>query len=105
MTDTAPLPRPMALGEFTPFVGHMFDVDSSPKSIPIRLIEASPARYSGMGIKEPFTLIFHSTPDILLVDAIYSIKSGAFGPAAIFISSMLPPIGAAPGYYYQANFN
>lgn len=105
MTDVAPLPRPMAIGEFQPLVGLMFDVDCSPKAVAIRLIEASPAHFSGLGMKEPFTLVFHSTPDIRLIDGIYVMRCGPFGPESIQIGSMMTPIGGAPGYYYQAQFN
>ena len=95
----------MALGEFVPLVGQMFEVDCSPKAIAIRLIEASPARFGGQGLKEPFRLVFHSTPDIMLIEAIYVMRCGTFGPESIYLGSMVSPIGAAPGYYYQASFN
>lgn len=99
------LPRTIAIEEFLPLVGRMFEVDCDPKSVAIKLVEATPGRQRAFDDRPPFTLVFQSSPDILLVDGLYTMKCGAFGPDIIFISSMIPVPGAAPGYYYQANFN
>lgn len=105
MTDATPIPRAFQIDAFLPLIGQNFDVNCDPKTVQIKLIEARPGRQRGFDDRPPFTLIFHSSPQILLVDAIYVMKSQNFGPDAIFLSSLLQPPGSEPGYYYQATFN
>jgi hypothetical protein len=100
------LPRPMTIDEFTPLVGQDFEVDCTPDTATIRLIEASPLRDLGISGRPPFILVFHSAPEVMLIDGLYTMRCGSFGPAAIGIGSMVAPIGGAPGhYYYQSIFN
>lgn len=105
MQDDKPLPRQIPIEEFLPLVGQQFELDCDPKNVPVTLIEARPGRHRAFDDRPPYMLLFTSTPDILLADGLYVVKCGSFGPDTIFISSMLPPPGAAPGYYYQAVFN
>jgi hypothetical protein len=97
--------RPIGIEEFLPLVGRMFDVDCTPGTVAIKLIGATPGRPSGIPDHLPFTLIFHSTPDTLLVDGMYTMKCGSFGPDIIFVNAIAAPFRAEPGYYYQAAFN
>lgn len=100
------LPRPMTIDEFTPLVGQDFEVDCTPATATIRLVEATPLRDLGNSDRPPFILVFRSAPEVMLIDGIYTLRSGSFGPAAIGIGSMVAPIGGAPGhYYYQSIFN
>ena len=100
------LPRPMTLDEFTPLVGQDFAVDCSPATVTMRLVEAAPLRDQGTSERPPFILVFRSAPQAMLIDGIYTIRSGKFGPAAIGIGSLVAPIGAEPGhFYYQSIFN
>lgn len=99
-------PRPMTLDEFTPLVGQVFEVDCTPATATITLIEASPLRDMGVTDRPPFILVFRSAPEVMLVDGIYTMRSGPLGPVAIGIGSMVAPIGGAPGhYFYQSIFN
>ena len=100
------LPRPMTIDEFTPLVGQEFEVDCTPATAIIRLVEATPLRDLGISDRPPFILVFRSAPEMMLIDGLYTLRSGSFGPAAIGIGSMVAPIGGAPGhYYYQSIFN
>lgn len=82
------LPRPMTLDEFTPLVGQDFEVDCTPATATIRLVEASPLRDLGISDRPPFILVFCSSPEVMLIDGIYTMRCGSFGPAAIGIGSM-----------------
>jgi hypothetical protein len=105
MTDTAPLPRQIKIEEFLPLIGQVFDVKCDPKNVSLTLTEATPGRQRAFDDRPPFTLIFHSSPNILLVDGLYVMTCGGFGPDSVFIVPTIAHPGAAPGYYYQAVFN
>lgn len=100
-----PLPRPMTLDEFTPLVGREILLDSTPEPVRITLVEADSLPHDGHSERPPFALTFRSAPDALLIDGVYTMRAAGLEPAAVFISSLGAPIGAAPGYYYQAIFN
>lgn len=104
MTDQ-PLPRQIKIEEFLPLVGQAFEVDCEPRTALLTLVEATPGRQRAFDDRPPFTLIFHSTPEVLLMDGLYTMKSAGFGPDSIFLIPTVATPGAAPGYYYQAVFN
>lgn len=99
------IPRPMTVDDFVPLVGQDFILDCEPAEISIRLVEAKPLRDLGGG-RPPFILVFKSPPTAMLIDGIYTMRCGQFGPAAIGIGSLVAPVDAEPGhYYYQSVFN
>lgn len=97
--------RPMILDEFTPLLGRVFTADCEPKSVKLTLVEAYPLRASLTTIRPPFILIFYTPPEVLLVDGIYALRCGSWGPDHISIGSTLAPPEADAGHYYQAVFN
>lgn len=99
------LPRPMVIEEFTPLLGKAIKVDCAPRTVDITLIEATPLQDRGVTDRPPFILIFHSDARVQLVPAVYALRSGPFGPALVYLESVVPPVGAEPGNYYQAVFN
>lgn len=99
------IPRAMTIEEFTPLIGHEFLVDTTPQNVKLRLIEAIPRPNHAALDRLPFLLVFHSPADVYLIDGLYTMKCGALDPAAIGIGSVAPPVGAEPGFYYQAIFN
>ena len=105
MADPQPLPRQIPIEEFLPLVGKAFEVKCDPANVSLTLTEAIPGRHRAFDDRPPYTLIFHSAPQILLVDGLYVMTCGAFGPDTIFISPIIAAPGSAPGYYYQAVFN
>jgi len=99
----------LRLEHFQPLVGRMFLADCTPKAAEIMLAEArltAPSRdYVEQFGRLPFTLIFHTPPSRLLVEGIYQMKCGDFGPVPIYIEQTAPPVtGTVAGYYYQAVF-
>lgn len=101
------LPRTMILDEFLPLRGRAFQLDCDPKVATVTLVEATPLPQCApdSAIRPPFSLIFHSPADMLLVDGTYAMRCEDFGPDLIFITPVIARPGAAPGYYYQAVFN
>lgn len=105
MESQAPTLRPMWLEEFAPFVGRKFLADCAPKSVALTLIEAVPLRYPGATDRQPFSLLFHSGPDTLLVSGLYALQCDTFGPELVHLAPIMRPMGSDPGYYYEAIFN
>lgn len=105
MNSSTILPRRMTIDEFEPLVGQWMTADCNPEPVKIKLIEASPLRHNEALDRPPFMLIFHSAPEVQLLDGGYVLRCGQFGPDIVHISSMIAPFKAEPGFYYQAIFN
>lgn len=106
MSDNDHVPfRPMLLEEFTPLLGRAFTADCEPKSVDLTLVEAYPGRTGLKDIRPPFSLIFHTPAEILLLDGTYTLRCGKWGPDRIFITAIMAQPDADPGHYYQAVFN
>lgn len=104
--DTArPLPRSMTLDEFTPLIGRAFHAECEPRSVALTLLEAVPIQHRALEGRPPFSLMFRSGPDVLLVPGSYVFRCGTFGPDLIHISPVLPRPGSVPGHHYQAVFD
>ena len=95
----------MILEEFVPLVGTALLVDCQPDAARLTLVSAKPLPATAQADRPPFSLMFRSEPDVLLVDGSYVMRGDAFGPDRIFISSLVAPSQSPPGYYYQAVFN
>jgi hypothetical protein len=98
-------PRPMVLQEFLPLVGKRFVANCDPAEVEITLFDASPLKDHGIADRPPFLLIFHTPPEIRLLDGTYVLKCGKWGPDMVSMSSLIPPANSPPGFYYQAVFN
>ncbi len=105
MNDDDVASRPMVLEEFLPLVGKRFIADCTPAEVEISLVDASPLKDHGITDRPPFLLVFHTPPEIQLLDGSYLLKCGKWGPDRISIWSLIPPPNSPPGYYYQAVFN
>ena len=105
MSDTPLLPRIMLMSEFEPLVGQYFVANCDPEPVKIKLVDVKPLTPSGLDIRPPFIMIFHTPPNAYLVGGHYVMRCGQFGPEVIHIASMIAPPNAEPGYYYQSVFN
>lgn len=105
MAATPPLPRPINLDEFLPFVGRMLSADCDPRPVALELREATPLLNSARLERAPFILILRSAPDALLVSATYVVRGDGFGPDLIDLIQIARPVEAPAGHYYQAVFN
>ena len=105
MSDLDIVPRPMILDEFTPLIGRRFVADCDPAEIELTLTEASPLKDRGITDRPPFILIFHTPPEVMLVEGSYVMRCSKWGPDRISIWPTVAPFQAKPGYYYQAVFN
>ncbi len=99
------IPRPMVLEEFKPYLEKLFVADCTPKNVDLTLVEAYPLKDRGVTERPPFMLIFHTDRMTLLIGGIYTLRSGRFGPAAVYLEPIASPPGSQPGYFYQAVFN
>lgn len=104
MTLVPPSPV-LTLDAFTPLVGKRLTIHSEPAEIELTLVEATALRNDRGSGRPPFILIFRSDPTALLTDGIYTMRAQGFGPAQIFVSTMLSAPNAEPGFFYQAIFN
>lgn len=107
MTDSPILPRPIAIEELLPLAGQTFLADCEPKAAALVLVEVIPGRERPGLTGRSFTLIFRSTPDVLLTAGMYTMKTDSFGPDVIYLERTVPPSDQAgsPDHYYQAVFN
>jgi hypothetical protein len=89
---------------FSPHLNSTFALALGESGVDLTLTEATrqPARpFPGM-IREPFSLIFRSTSQVVLPQRIYPFRHGAMGRFEMFIV----PIARDPaGIVYQAVFN
>ncbi len=95
----------MVIEEFLPLVGSHFLADCDPEPVKIKLIEATPLRPNPVVARPPFILVFHTAPDVRLLEGSYVLRCGQFGPDLVYLSSMIAPPNSDKGYYYQAVFN
>ncbi len=92
----------MTAEDFEPWVGRMVTVAAEPEPVAIQLLRVVRKLGSPLMLRAPFSLIFSSPLDVLLVDGIYSMKCGSRGPYDVFIV----PVLSLPGQrHYEAVFN
>lgn len=102
---SALLPRPMVLEEFLPLLGKDFRADCNPGEVPLQLTEAYPLRDQNLTTRPPFMLIFRSPKEAMLIDGVYTMSCGGWGPELIQIMQIIAPHDGEAGHYYQAVFN
>jgi len=95
----------MLLDEFVSLVGREFVADCTPRTVAVTLIEAVPLRFPSVTDRPPFSLLFRSAPNALLMSGSYALRCEGFGPDLVHLSPISPPPQSEPGYYYQAIFN
>lgn len=99
------LPRTMLIEELAPLVGRSMRVHCTPDDVDIDLVEVTALKDHGNPLRPPFMAVFRSDAMVQLLPGIYTMRSGNFGPAAIYLENMNPPIGGPAGHYYQSVFN
>jgi len=93
----------LTAADFEPHVGKTFVVDAQPQPVEIRLEKIEHGRYDTGLTRHPFTLIFTSSWNVLLVAALYRMQPTDGRTIEVF----LVPTQTAPGpqRYYHAMFN
>jgi hypothetical protein len=102
MFDLPKLDLILTAEDFEPWVGRAVTVAADPEPVAIQLLRVVRKPASPIALRMPFSLIFGSTPDILLVDGTYSMKCGSRGPYEIFMVPIVSPPGQR---LYEAVFN
>lgn len=89
--------------DFQPWVGRKVRVNTLPKPVEVLLerIEVTPRLPGALDFRQPFSLFFESSLDVVLLSATYEFDCGTGGPHQIFISALLPKPNAR---VYQAAF-
>ena len=107
MNDDEIIPRAIHLHEFAPMVGEVLLADCQPRPAELVLVSATPLTHHATFIERlPFVLIFHSKPEVQLVEAGYLLRCGEWGPELVYIIPIARPMDSdVPGHYYQAVFN
>lgn len=102
MFDLPKLDRLLIAEDFEPWVGRHFAVDADPEPVSIQLTRIDRRAASRFAVRAPFSLIFSTPMDILLVDGIYKLRCGRFGPHEVFLAPVLSPQRQR---LYEAVFN
>lgn len=106
MSESPLLPRTLYIEQFLPLKGRTFQAHCEPRTAELTLVDVQPSRERVGGEGIGFSLIFQSTPQVLLTAGMYPLKSGSFGPEVIYLEpTTAPPGDGPPGYFYQAIFN
>jgi hypothetical protein len=82
--------RLLTVEDFAPLVGALFQVDTDPEPVAIRLESLSRRPRTVLSHRDPFVLLFSSPPGVLLVDGVYLMRCGRFGPHAIALAPTTP---------------
>jgi hypothetical protein len=101
-----PLPKlgqMLAIEDFKPFEGEAFVVDATPEPIRIKLDEAQAMPGPDWMEREPFTLLFSTPWDTLLVEGNYRMKSPRGDLVEVYIIPTQTAFG--PRRSYHAVFN
>jgi hypothetical protein len=102
MYDIPKLDQVLTAEHFEPWLGRAVTVVAEPEPVAIQLLRIVRQPGSPLLLRAPFSLIFGSAPDILLVDGIYSMQCGSRGPYEVFIAPVVSPPGQR---HYEAVFN
>jgi hypothetical protein len=100
--DLPKLDRLLTADDFAPLVGASFQVAADPAPVQIELVSLTRKPASLLSYRQPFHLVFRSAWAVLLVDGLYELSCGRFGPHQIFLAALAP--GPA-GRTYQAVFS
>ena len=100
LPDIGPL---LTAADFEPHVGRGFLVDASPKPLEIRLDEIRRRPHDALAARQPFTLIFTSAWNDLLLAASYRMQPSGGRPVEMFIAPT--QTGISERRYYHAEFN
>ena len=92
----------LSVEDFEPWLGAVFTLDADPDPVSIQLIKIAPRMTTSLSHRKvAFSLIFRSQPDVMLLDGIYAMTSGRFGPVNVHITPVMSPPGER---HYEAVF-
>lgn len=102
-----PLPklgRVLTIDDFKPLEGETLMAETQPEPIALKLEKVVAAPNSASVVREPFTLVFSTPMNALLVEGHYRIAAGRMGVVEIH---MMPTqtLGASDRRFYHASFN
>jgi hypothetical protein len=102
MFELPKLDRVLTPEDFEPWVGRSFTAQTDPEPVAIQLVRVERKLASQFAIRPPFTLVFRTPADVLLIDGLYTVSCDRCGPHEIFLAPILSPPGQR---FYEAVFN
>lgn len=102
MYDLPKLDRLLTAEDFAPWAGRMFTFATDPEPLAIQLVRITPLRASSLAHRAAFSLFFRSRPDVLLIDGLYTVRCGRFGPLDMHLTAVMSPPGER---LYEAVFS
>jgi hypothetical protein len=94
--------RLLTAEDFEPFVGRTFEAETHPAPVSLELFKLERKLASSLVLRQPFILFFRTSWNVILVDGLYKLRCGRFGPHEVFITPILAPPGER---LYQGGFN
>lgn len=101
-----PLPKLgllLTIDDFKPHVGERFLADAAPEAIAIQLDEIRPAPAIDWLPREPFSLVFSTPWDTMLVEGAYRLKTPRGDMVELYLIPTQTMLG--PRRYYHSVFN
>lgn len=91
MQDLPKFDQLLTIDDFAPLVGRIFEVETVPKPIEMRLEKLTRRPMNPLSAREPFVLTFSTPLDTLLVQATYRMHCGRDGSFEIFLTPTQAP--------------
>lgn len=97
--ETQSLTAPM----FTSEIGQVFTAETVPEPVQLTLLNVVEGNLSAAGFRRPFSLVFTTPLQVLLLEAQYRLKSASGREYLLHLSPIVSPAGGLR--HYQAQFN
>lgn len=88
---------------FTSEVGQVFTAETVPETVELTLLNMVEGKPIAAGLRRPFSLIFTTPVQVLLLEAQYRLKSASGREYLLHLSPIVSPAGGLR--HYQAQFN
>lgn len=84
-------------------IGQVFTAETVPEPVQLSLLQVVEGNVVAAGFRHPFTLVFTSPLQVLLLEAQYRIKNASGREYLLHLSPIVSPVGHLR--HYQAQFN
>jgi hypothetical protein len=88
---------------FTAEIGQVFTAETVPEPVELTLLQIVKGNLAAPGFRRPFTLIFTTPLQVLLLEAQYRMKSASGREYLLHLNPIVSPGGGLR--HYQAQFN
>ena len=88
---------------FTSEIGQVFIAETVPEPVQLTLLQIVEGKVAATGFRRPFSLIFTTPPQVLLLEAQYRMQSESGREYLLHLSPIVSPADGLR--HYQAQFN